>query len=89
MSIDTRASIVIGLPCEEVDPQLLDDGALDTFDPMYDGGEYALAGFSFLTTRCYEAEEITWDAVKIGELMRKFRELTGKEAKVWLTPNVS
>ena len=91
MSIDTSAKIMIGLPRNEVDEDLIDNEDLEVASPYYDGyGEnYAIAGFAIHRSGNYSPVEISWDAVKIGELMRKFRELTGKEAKVWLTPHVS
>jgi hypothetical protein len=90
MSIDTSAKIMIGLPRTEVDEELLDSDDLEVASPHYDGcGEnYAIAGFTLHGSGSYRADEIVWDQEKVDTLKAEFKALTGKDAKVWITPNI-
>lgn len=74
MSIEYRAMIIVGLPCEDIDNQdLLDDG-VDQYDD--------LAGFVYMKADGYR--ELNIDDAEIARLKRDFFEVTGQEAKVFL-----
>lgn len=87
MSTEYRAAIVVGLPRDEIDNQdLIDDDDLEIFPPYYDGGADGLAGLEYADTPDYRAREIEIDVARLEELKKEFRELTGQEPKVYLTP---
>lgn len=92
MSIDYSAAIFVGLPRGEFDAATLDDllyaDELEVCPPSYDGGDddHAIVGFSVKGSPDYAAVEFTWDAQTIARLKAEFKELTGLEARVWLSP---
>lgn len=90
MGVDTKAAIFVGLPREEVDSELIENEALEVAPPHYDGNgeDYAIAGFALAMSEDYGASEFKWDAAKVEDLLAQFKELTGKDAKVWLSPYV-
>ena len=93
MSIDYSAAIFVGLPRSEFDAELLADllaaDELEVCPPSYDGGggdDHAIAGFSVKESPDYAAVEFTWDAPAVARLKAEFKELTGLDARVWLSP---
>lgn len=92
MSIAYSAAIFVGLPRGEFDAEtlgdLLDADELEVCPPSYDGGgdDHAIVGFSLKESQDYAAVEFTWDAEAVEDLKVQFKELTGLEARVWLSP---
>ncbi len=89
MGIDYRAAIFVGLPRGEIENKdLIDAEILEVCPPYYDGDsdESAIAGFPFKTSERYSAVEFEWNRTQIDALKSKFKEETGQEAKVYLSP---
>lgn len=89
MGIEYEAAIMVGLPRGEIHNQeLIYDDELEVCSPCYDGGsdDGAVAGFFYEQSGTYSASLLEWDQQKIDELKTKFKDLTGQEAKVWLSP---
>lgn len=95
MGISTKASIFVGLPREdfEDDEQLqewLDNGDLDCCSPYFDGcgDDSAICGIEVVKSEYSGAAEFVWDQPKCDKARSEFKELTGLDAKVWLSPYV-
>lgn len=99
MGIYYSASIVVGLPKEDILKRELFDydnenydynTPLISFPPYYDGGgdDFMIVGISAFDSGEYTPSEFVYDQEKIEELKLKFKTLTGQDAKVWLTPVV-
>lgn len=89
MGIDYRAAVFVGLPrCEIEDQELIENGDLDVCPPYYDGNsaDHAIAGLEYSGSETYGASEFAWDQAKVDELKAEFKKLTGKDAKVYLSP---
>lgn len=95
MGIDIQASIVVGLPFNEVEDAmgrealcaLLEDGTLESVAPYYDADYYdCLVGFSVLTSP--RGGHVIYDLLDPFGKSRKFLELTGLPCRTYLTANV-
>jgi len=97
MSIQYKAAMVVGatwssipLDDESFDniKQLVDDGEFDDFPPCYDGGREGVFGYELEITPDYYYSEINTVGFneKVNALKQQFLEMTGFEAKVYLTP---
>lgn len=85
-----EACIAIGLPRGDIENEdLIDDGDLVLFCPYYDGSDDAIAGLEYKSSGEYNHSLFTWDQAAIDELKRQFKELTGLDGDVWITPNAS
>ena len=90
MGIDYQATIIVGLPRSEFDSaEFIEEEDLHVCPPYFDGNsdDMAIAGFFYKKSGTYRAAEISFDQGKINELKAKFKELTGKDAKIYLSPN--
>ena len=84
-----QAVLIVGLPREtleaaEVGEDVMDE--LDTAAPYYDGGDDAVLGVIVEQTGDYQAKEIALDQARIDSAKAEFRELTGQDGKLYLTP---
>lgn len=89
MGIYYSAQVIVGLPrCEIQKEELIEDEELTVCPPYYDGNDadHAIAGLEYLATRDHQAAEIDWDQEKINQLKAEFKELTGQDAKVFISP---
>jgi hypothetical protein len=85
MGIEYSAALIVGLHRDEIeDEDLIDE--LDQAAPYYDGGDEAIVGVYVERTGDYQALEITLDQAKVDAAKAKFRELTGQDGKLYLTP---
>jgi hypothetical protein len=90
MGIDSAASIFVGLPRDDGDfEQLIDEDELEVCPPYYDGGSDGLVGFHYALSPDYSPCEVSWDQSEVDSLKQRFKLLTGIDAKVWLSPNIS
>ncbi len=95
MGIDIGCALVVGLPFYEVveDEEFFwrsYEGSLSCFSPYYDA-EYGdcLIGISLGGTD-YKYEELTENvSAEIVKARKYFKDITGLDAKVFVTPNVS
>lgn len=93
MGIDYRAAIFVGLPrtyVSEVEnfEELLDNDELSVCPPCYDGNseDYAIVGFEAYGSDTYCASEFEYDVSTINILKEKFKQLTGLDARVYISP---
>lgn len=93
MGVDYRAAVWVGLPrCEIEDwdtvEELLDAEELSVCPPYYDGGgaTMAIVGLEYDSSCDYSATQFDWDDAVVAGLKAQFKELTGQDAKVWLSP---
>ena len=88
MGVDYQASIFVGLPRKEItNEQLIEDEKLEVCPPYYDGDsdENAICGFPVQESPTYGAVELKIDRNVIDELKAKFWDITGQDARVWLS----
>lgn len=91
MGMSIFAAVWVGLPRQNIEKQeLLEDESLEVCPPHYDGNgaDDAIAGFELLRSPNYLAREFSFDQSRCDELKKKFKEITGQDAKVWLSPCV-
>lgn len=93
MGIDYRAVVVVGVQKGTIEnfdkyEALVDDGELETISPYYDGGsdDAAVVGLVYTTTDDYSPSEFRWNQQAVDKLKERFKELTGDDAEVWLSP---
>lgn len=87
MGIEYKAAIMVGLPREafmDLDQleEWLDNEDLEVCAPYYD----AIVGLHYRTSADYAAIELVWDQGLIDRKLAEFKELTGMDGKVWLSP---
>jgi hypothetical protein len=98
MGIDINAAIFVGRLRGELPEELLDgtdtdeaisDEVLIACPPYYDGNsdKGAVVGFELIGTGS-QPREVEWDQAKVDDLKRQFKELTGLDAKVYVSPKV-
>lgn len=91
MGMYYSAAIFVGLPRKEIEHhehfEEFEDGDLDQAPPYYDGSEAALFGVSVCASDLYHATEIfgTLDD-RIESAKQEFKEKTGLDGKVYITP---
>lgn len=95
MGIDTDAAIMVGLERGDLEDMenledLIDNEDLETCPPYYDGSgdSGAVVGFCYQIADCYAPTEIEWDFPAIEKLKANFKKITGRDAKVWLSPMI-
>ena len=89
MGIFYSAVIIVGLPqCEILNQDLIDADEIHVCPPFFDGGgeDHAIAGWTYIDSGDFRAEEINIDLDVIEALKYKFKKLTGQDAKVYLSP---
>ncbi len=92
MSVECEAVIVVGLQNSALEQEeigeLLYDEKLQQYSPYADGeeDENAIVGLLVFRSGEFDAIELEWDESKIAELKKQFFDLTGKEAKIYLSP---
>lgn len=83
------AKLIVGLPQDEIesdDEDMVDD--LDRACGHYDcDAESRIVGVEVESTSDYQAKEITLDQAKVDAAKAKFRELTGQEGRLYLSPH--
>lgn len=87
MGMSYSAVLIVGLHRDDIeteDEEILE--SLDSAPPYYDGGDDAILGVNVEKSGDYQAKEITLDQAKVDAAKAKFRELTGQEGKLFLTP---
>lgn len=89
MGMYYQAKLIVGLPEDEI--EIDDEDILENMDRAcgyYDGGPDAtILGVEIEETGDYQAKEITIDPSKIEAAKVKFRELTGQDGKLYLSPH--
>jgi hypothetical protein len=89
MGMYYKAKLIVGLPQDEIeldDEEILDD--MDRACGYYDGGSDAtILGVTVASSGDYSAEEVDLDLAKIDDAKAKFRELTGQDGKLYLSPH--
>lgn len=95
MGIDTSAKLMVGLQRGSMEvsdelAEMIDSGEIDTCSTYYDGGgaDSEVIGFCVAEAGDYCASEVTLDLQEIETLKAKFKELTGKDAKLLIAPHV-
>lgn len=97
MGIRYSAAIVVGLPYEELcsddflEKHDYDDWAsehdIEDVSPYYDADrEDWVVGFICKRSPDFAWSTFEWDQAMVDELKQRFNELTGKEARVFITP---
>ena len=94
MGIDYQGAIMVGLKREDIENEaILEDiwdgeSELEICAPYYDGGDSddAIIGFCYAASDVYAPDVLDWDEDEINALKAKFKEITGQDAKVWLSP---
>lgn len=89
MSQTYEACVVVGLPYNKVKEfeDLIDEGTLETFPPYYDAPlRDCICGLKFASSDEYSFSEFKWNEDTINSLKDEFKDLTGKDAQVWITP---
>ncbi len=93
MGVDYQAAIMVGLPhCEfgydEDLSDFLEDYDMELCAPAYDCGDAddAIAGFVYACSGSYQSKELDWNQDVIDRLKAKFKEITGEDARVYLSP---
>jgi hypothetical protein len=85
MGMSYSAALIVGLHRDQIeDEDVIDE--LDMAAPYYDGGDEAIVGLFVERTGDYQAKEITLDQAKVDAAKAKFRDLTGLDGKLYLTP---
>lgn len=94
MGIYYSAVVAVGLQRQNIEDfdkfeELIDEGTLEVISPSYDGSDDddAVIGFVYDESNAFSSVMFTWDQQRVDELKENFKEITGLEAKVWLTPN--
>jgi hypothetical protein len=85
MGIEYSAALIVGLHRDQIDAEDQVE-QLDQAAPYYDGSDEAIVGVIVERTGDYQAKEITLDQANVDAAMAKFRELTGQDGKLYLTP---
>jgi hypothetical protein len=91
MGMSIFAAVWVGLPRQDIEnEELLEDESLEVCPPHYDGNsdDDAIAGFELQRSPSHLGCELSFDQSKVEELKVQFKELTGQDAKVWLSPCV-
>lgn len=96
MSIDIGASLIVGLPFNEIEVfddvddimEYFYDLGLDCVSPQFDCDQSACVIGVHVAGEDYTYEEITDLTDKVMSAKEKFHEITGLEAKVYVSPNV-
>ncbi len=97
MGIDYQAAIMIGLPQGNIEynedeyedlSDFLNEHGMELCAPSYDGDDAddAIAGFVYKCTGSYQSDELDWNQAEIDKLKAKFKEITGEDARVYLSP---
>jgi len=82
---------MVGLHRDDIkDHENFDDyenGLLDSSPPYYDGGEDAIYGIIVVESGTYSASEINGDIdFEISNAKESFKNITGLDGKVFITP---
>lgn len=93
MGIDYQASLVVGLPSDDLNIERGEDGNYDEDEllnlvpPYYDADE-GIIGIEIITTRAYSYKEVDVDKLisDIAEAKETFLKLTGVVGKLYLSP---
>lgn len=90
MSACRSAMIIFGLPRQEIDNEdECFEYNMTMAMPYYDGGEDGIIGFPVHETGEDDSLEINLQDVDASKYAVKFWRITGKEGRLYLTPNVS
>jgi len=87
MGIEYSARIIVGLHRGELldlDEDVIED--LDMCPPYYDGSDEAVLGIVILDSGDYSAKEMVWGQAKVDAAMVEFKEKTGLDGKLFLSP---
>jgi hypothetical protein len=89
MGMYYKAKLIVGLPHDEIeidDEEILDD--MDRACGYYDcDSDSRILGVTIASSEDYSATEITLDQTKVDAAKAKFRELTGQDGKLYLSPH--
>lgn len=94
MGMDIKAAVFVGLPRNEIESddlqEWIDEEEIEVCPPHYDGysADWAICGFELAGCGRYEPREFSWDQAAVDRLKAQFKELTGQDAKVWISPYV-
>lgn len=92
MGMHISACIIVGLHRNEIPnaDHIIDNELLEVVAPYYDGGDDFTVGVVVARTGCYTVNNLPTDlASQIEAAKIKFKEVTGLDADVLLSPNVS
>jgi hypothetical protein len=94
------AAIFVGLPRGELECgveetliersfyEFCEDNQIESCPPYYDGSDDAVMGFQYRSAGPYSESELEWNQEEIDKLKEEFKNITGLEAKVYLSPKV-
>lgn len=90
MGMYYKAKLIVGLPHEElegdVDEETMDE--LDRASPYYDcDQDDMILGVEVASTNDYQHKEFVYDQAKVDSAKLEFKELTGKEGRLFLSPH--
>jgi hypothetical protein len=84
-----KAKLIVGLPQDEIeidDEEILDE--MDRACSYYDcDSDATILGVTVASSEDYSATEISLDPAKIDAAKATFRELTGQDGKLYLSPH--
>lgn len=94
MGVSYSAAIVVGLPrrdlsnLDNLKEILYDDESLEVCAPYYDGDsdDSAIVGVLIYKSPNYAPKEIDLNSNVIAEAQATFKEITGLDAKIWISP---
>jgi len=89
MGMYYKAKLIVGLPQDEIeidDEEVLDD--MDRACGYYDAdSEATILGVTVASSGDYSASEVVLDLAKIDAAKSEFRQLTGQDGKLYLSPH--
>lgn len=95
MSVSYWAEVVVGLPIQDMEEEIIDkimsyqysEQGIEPKSPHYDGDDAGLFGITVKSCEDYSYSEMDFDklALKINEARYTFKEHIGLEPKVYLT----
>lgn len=92
MSVEYNAAIVVGAAWEDINEdaidnidELVENGDLHDFPPFYGGYREGLFGLYIVNSPDYSYCEMEYTAEDVEVAKQKFKELTGIDAKIYLT----
>ena len=89
MGIEYAAAIIVGLPVEDF-PGMdnfydwMEDNGLERCPPSYDA-DHGIVGLFYKRSTDYGYDALSWDQSKLEQLKEDFKEITGMEARVYLS----
>lgn len=93
MGVDYKAAVIVGLPRREFEDydqlqEWLNNEDLECCPPYYDGCGAAstIIGKFMQLSGDYKPAEFNYSVDEVESMKNEFKLLTGKEAKIWISP---